>query len=143
MAMNWFDFIFHNFEASIAKWSTEDCVCIDWKNKSGSKESAIRYLIDRQAGNVTISGDYGTCVAAWDTELSPKKLADFMADVGYFVGKVKCATNFWDFPTEAIEEDLSMLREDTELAESEADQICTFLEYWFDNHDQHINESYP
>lgn len=121
-----FRFAFRNFQASIASWSTPACICIDWKNQNGTSDGAIRYLIDRAVGNVTVSGDYGTAVAHWDTELTPEKLYQFTDDASYFTEKLRCATDRYEFSPQAANEDLDVIASESHM---EGAELQTTLDY--------------
>lgn len=140
---DWYQYVFRNFEASLLPWSTPQCVGIDWKNKNGSKESAIRFVIDADAGNLIISGDYGSCIAWWDTKLTPSKVYTFFNDVGYFIGKIKCSTDLWKFSDSAVMEDLDELANESALIPEVKDELMAHLKYWFENHDLTMESEYP
>lgn len=139
----WYQYIFRDFEATLLPWSTPQCVGIDWKNRNGSKEHAVRFIIDAEAGNLIVSGDYGSCIARWDTNLTPAKVYTFFNDVGYFVGKIKCSTDLWDFQDDAVMEDLDELANNSMLHPEEKDKLIAHLKYWFENHEFTMESVYP
>lgn len=55
--------IFKGFQATKIV-DDEKFLIIDWKNKDGSGEYAIRYSLDMEKGNFIITGDVGYCIAS-------------------------------------------------------------------------------
>ena len=103
--------IFRNHEARVDTMSS-DLVIMDWKNKSGSGEYAIRYIIDLQKGNFIVTGDCGYSIAHWNGPVSMKKLHMYLlADVGYYLGKVRAATTEYAYPELAVYEDLEKIKQ--------------------------------
>ena len=58
----------------------EKILIIDWKNKDGSGEYAIRYTLDMEKGNFIITGDVGYCIASWYNHLTPDILIGGILD---------------------------------------------------------------
>ena len=139
----WYQRIFKDFEATLLPWSTDKCIGIMWKNKNGSKLGAIRYILDVEVGNLMISGDYGSCMASWNTQVTPNKLYDSLENASYFSGKIKCSTDMWEFPQDAIKEDLFELGNESYLPLCKYKSLINFLENWFLNQDLTIYTQYP
>lgn len=78
---------FVDFEATIIM-DTPEFFILDWKNKNGSNDYAMRYIIDKRKGVFTVYGDLGSCVAKWYSSLQPAKLALYMYDINYFIEKI-------------------------------------------------------
>lgn len=75
----------------------EKILIIDWKNKDGSGEYAIRYTLDMEKGNFIITGDVGYCIASWYNHLTPDNLCKFLNNIGYFKEKINCWTESYTY----------------------------------------------
>ena len=82
---------FKDFEA-IKVAENEQILVMDWKNKNGYSEYSIRYMLDKEKGNLIITGDLGAGIASWYNSLYPEKLASLLNDIGYFKSKIQCCT---------------------------------------------------
>ena len=83
---------FRNHEATIVL-QNDDFFVVDWKNRNGSGEYAVRYLLDIKKGNFVVSGDLGDSVASWYNKVIPEKLKSFVNDISYYIGKFQCTSD--------------------------------------------------
>ena len=115
----------------------EKILIIDWKNKDGSGEYAIRYTLDMEKGNFIITGDVGYCIASWYNHLTPDNLCKFLNNIGYFKEKINCWTESYTYRYKDIKDDLFVLKDDllndTDFSEEEIDEdieeILSMAEY--------------
>lgn len=114
----------------------EKILIIDWKNKDGSGEYAIRYTLDMEKGNFIITGDV-YCIASWYNHLTPDNLCKFLNNIGYFKEKINCWTESYTYRYKDIKDDLFVLKDDllndTDFSEEEIDEdieeILSMAEY--------------
>ena len=90
----------------------ENFLILDWRDKSGSGEYAVRYIVDCQEGNLIVSGDLGDCIASWFNNVTPDKLARYVNDISYFMGKLQCSSDTYDYQWSDIVSDLENIREE-------------------------------
>ena len=102
---------FKDFEA-IKVAENEQILVMDWKNKNGYSEYSIRYMLDKEKGNLIITGDLGAGIASWYKSLYPEKLASLLNDIGYFKSKIQCCTETYTYRYKDIEEDLMSIKKD-------------------------------
>lgn len=84
----------------------EKLFVMDWRDKGGSGNLATRYIVDKEKGNLIITGDAGDCIASWYNEITPEKLVVYINSTGYFMEKMQCTTNKYTYKHEDIETDL-------------------------------------
>lgn len=117
--------IFKDFQAKKIV-DDEKILIIDWKNKDGSGEYAIRYTLDMEKGNFIITGDVGYCIASWHNHLTPDNLSKFLDNIGYFKEKIECWSEKYTYRYKDIKADLNMLKDDlladTDFTEEEIDK---------------------
>lgn len=80
---------------------------VDWRNKNGSKEGAIRFLFDNAEKYLHISGDYGSAILDLHSfsEVSLKTVG-ILTDIGYLIGKIKCSTDLYIYDEELARKDV-------------------------------------
>lgn len=82
---------FQNHRATVIQ-RDENFFILDWRNISGSVEYFVRYILDIKRGTLVVSGDLGSCVASWYNTVQPEKLAGYLEEVPYFMGKFQCSS---------------------------------------------------
>lgn len=88
----------------------ESIFIMDWRDKNGSGNLATRYIVDKKKGTLIITGDAGDCIACWYNKLTPEDLAVYINSVGYFVGKMQCTTDKYEWRDEDIKTDLENIK---------------------------------
>lgn len=139
----WYRYAFNNFMATLASWSTPKCICMDWHNQNGSREGAIRFLLDVDSGNLIISGDYGMAIAHWDTKLTPEKVYRFTNDTGYFADKIRCTTDRYIYSNDAAKEDLELIAKKSRANKETTEFLLQFLNTWFSENEVLDAACYP
>lgn len=112
---------FRNHEATIVL-QNDDFFVVDWKNRNGSGEYAVRYLLDIKKGNFVVSGDLGDSVASWYNKVIPEKLKSFVNDISYYIGKFQCTSDNYTYEMRDIRNDLEEIKQEAmedEIAEVE------------------------
>lgn len=104
---------FQNHRATVVQ-RDENFFILDWRNVSGSVEYFVRYILDIKRGTLVVSGDLGSCVASWYNTVQPEKLAGYLEDVPYFMGKFQCSSNPYTYFSEDIKEDLDAIKAEYE-----------------------------
>lgn len=102
---------FKDHKATVAL-ENEDFLILDWRDKNGSGEYAVRYIVDCQKGNLIVSGDLGDCIANWFNNVTPDKLACYVNDISYFMGKFQCSSDTYDYQWSDIVSDLESIKEE-------------------------------
>lgn len=100
---------FQNHRATVVQ-RDENFFILDWRNVSGSVEYFVRYILDIKRGTFIVSGDLGSCVASWYNTVQPEKLAGYLEDVPYFMGKFQCSSDPYTHFSEDIKEDLDAIK---------------------------------
>ena len=96
---------FSRHSATVAL-DTERYLVIDWRRADGSGEYYVNYIVDKQRGAFIVSGDLGESIAVWYNSVTPEKLSSWISDIGYYVGKIKCASDLYDYDSEDIIADM-------------------------------------
>lgn len=86
--------------------TTERFLGIDWRRADGSGDYYVSYLLDRKRGALYISGDLGDCIAVWYNPLSELDLKGYIRDIGYFIGKIQCASDLYCYNKDDVLEEL-------------------------------------
>lgn len=96
------------FENHVAKvvCDTKDVYILDWRDKSGTSEYYVRYIVDKAIGSLIIQGDLGTAVACWYSDVTPKSLVGYVSNVSYFASKLLCSTDKYIYKDEDIKADV-------------------------------------
>ena len=96
---------FENHVATVV-CDTKDVYILDWRDKSGTNEYYVRYIVDKKMGSLIIQGDLGTAVACWYGEVTPKNLVGYVSNVPYFASKLLCSTDKYVYEDEDIKADI-------------------------------------
>ncbi|MCR5166754.1 MAG: hypothetical protein K6C13_05995 [Oscillospiraceae bacterium] len=80
---------------------------IDWRRKDDSGDYYINFIIDKKRGAFIVTGDLGDSIAVWYNPVTPEKLRDYIFnDVGYYIGKIECASDLYVYDEDDIIADL-------------------------------------
>ena len=102
---------FRDFVATVVL-RNEQFFIVDWRDKSGSGNYAVRYLLDIEKGNFIVTGDLGDSVASWFNRVTPKNLKSYITDIGYYVGKFQTTSNQYTYDWDDVVEDLEKVKEE-------------------------------
>lgn len=96
------------FENHVAKIvvNNRSVLVLDWRDKNGSSEYYIRYIVDKEIGSLIIQGDLGFAVACWYNKLDPRSLAGYVKNIGYFTEKLQCSTDKYTYDDDDIKSDV-------------------------------------
>lgn len=97
---------------------TERYLAIDWQREDGGIEYYINFVIDKKRGAFIVSGDLGESIALWYNKLEPSKLKCYITDVGYYIEKIQCASDLYNYSDESVMEDLKATFEADEIIEN-------------------------
>ena len=111
---------------------TDRYLAIDWRREDGGIEYYINFVIDKKRGAFIVSGDLGDSIAVWYNRLEPSNLKCYITDISYYIEKIQCASDLYDYSDESIMEDLTATFEVDEIFDDEAD--------FYDNFDDLENE---
>ena len=81
---------FKNFKAKLTQ--TNDVQIIDWRNKNDSCIYYIRFLFDKTAQTLTVSGDVGYGVFHFSEPATFEAVSKYNT-LDYFISKLVCATD--------------------------------------------------
>lgn len=98
---------------------TERYLAIDWRREDGGIEYYINFIIDKQRGAFIVSGDLGESIALWYNKLEPSNLKCYITDVDYYIKKIQCASDLYDYSDESVMEDLKATFEADEIFEND------------------------
>lgn len=102
---------FRDFVATVVL-RNEQFFVVDWRDKSGSGNYAVRYLLDIEKGNFIVTGDLGDSVASWFNRVTPKNLKSYINDIGYYMGKFQTTSNQYTYDWDDVVEDLENVKEE-------------------------------
>lgn len=102
---------FKNFAATVILRNDQFFI-VDWRDKSGSGNYAVRYLLDIEKGNFIVTGDVGDSVASWFNRVTPDKLKAYINDVGYYMEKFQTTSDQYTHNWPDVLEDLERLKEE-------------------------------
>ncbi|MDY6279411.1 MAG: hypothetical protein SPL63_04745 [Roseburia faecis] len=105
--------------------NTDRYAIIDWRQKNGSVEYYVNYIIDKKHGSLIISGDLGNCIASWHNSNSVHDIARYIRSVDYFISKFQCASDSYDYDEDDILEDI-----EDELKKAGVDRTEEFEDDW-------------
>lgn len=101
-----------------------DRLCmIDFRNKNGSSNYYVNFIIDKKNGTFIINGDLGNSVAEWYNEVTPEKIRQYISDEWYYIQKIQCATDLYTWKYEDVVEDVEDELADWEFDDDEWDEI--------------------
>lgn len=110
----------------------DDIETLTWQNKNGGSNYCIRYVFDVKRCCLYVSGDLGSAVVQLTEAATLKTLSTYIDEIDYFVRKIECATNDYDYPDDQVQSDLQAeLLEWLEICEddpSEIEQLKTLFE---------------
>ncbi len=96
---------FKDHKAEIAVDNHRICV-IDFRNRNGSSNYYVNFIIDKERGAFIVSGDLGDSIALWYNEITPEKIRQYISDEWYYIEKIQCATNLFTWEYENVVEDV-------------------------------------
>lgn len=85
---------------------------LDWRNKNGSSEYYIRYIFDEDKNSLYISGDLGNACVVLTEKATLKNLSSYINTVSYFIEKIKCSTDLYQYDNRIAEEEIMQRFED-------------------------------
>ena len=112
---------FKNHQATVIL-QNEQFFIVDWRNKNGFGEYAVRYILDIKKGNFIVTGDLGDSVASWYNTVTPDKLKIYVKDIGYYMSKFQCTSDDYTYAWKDIVSDLDDIRKEV------LDNECLFVD---------------
>lgn len=86
---------------------TDRFLIIDWKREDGSGDYYVNYIVDKKRGSLIVSGDLGDSIATWYNPIDPSKLKTWIHnDIGYYIGKLQCASDKYTYNAEDVVADI-------------------------------------
>lgn len=79
--------------------NNEDVFIMEWRNKNGSSNYYIKYVLDKKLGVFMVYGDLGESIAYWYSPLEVTDITSYMYDIWYYKGKIKTGdvyTRYYD-----------------------------------------------
>ena len=110
---------------------TDRYLAIDWRRSDGSGDYYVNYILDKKRGSLIISGDLGDCIATWYNKLDVANAKSYINNVGYFIGKIQCASDKYTYDEEDVIADIREHFEDFDIDETDVYSI----EFGIDNMD--------
>ena len=80
----------------------KDLQTIDWRNKNGSNNYHIHYILDIKQQYMHISGDLGSACFCLTWQPCFENVHSLLRDPGYILGKMECATDKYVYPEEYV-----------------------------------------
>lgn len=101
---------FANHEATLVQ-SDKNFFIVDWRNKNGSCDYYVRFMLDIKLGTLIIQGDLGDCIARWYNNVTPKQLYSYVNTPEYFIGKFRVTSDDFTYMYKDALEDLEELKQ--------------------------------
>lgn len=124
-------FHFANHKAEIKEHG--EITTLDWRNKNGSSNYYVHYVFD--GCFLYISGDLGAAVVHLTEQATLKTLSRYINMVDYFVEKIECSTNKYQYDERIAREELreQLFPDDDgeELELVDADLIERLMYYYY------------
>lgn len=137
---------FKNHQATVIL-QNEQFFIVDWRNKNGSGEYAVRYILDVEKGNFVVTGDLGDSIASWFNKVTPDKLKIYIRDIGYYMSKFQCTSDDYTHDWEDVKADLYAIKEeilnDRDFFEDEVNEDFNEMERILDDLDTYRVGTYP
>lgn len=87
--------------------NTDRYLIIDWRRADGSGNYYVNYIVDKKRGSLIVSGDLGDSIATWYNEIDPAKFKLWIKnDIDYYISKMQCASNLYDYESENVIADI-------------------------------------
>lgn len=137
---------FRDFVATVVL-RNEQFFIVDWRNKNGSGEYSVRYLLDIEKGNFIVTGDLGDSVASWFNRVTPENLKSYINDIGYYMGKFQTTSDQYTYDQDDVAEDLENVKEEIlsecpNLYQDEVDADFEKMQELLDDMDLGENNNY-
>ena len=97
--------IFENHVAKIVLHKP-DILILDWRDKNGSREYYVRYILDKSMGSLIIQGDLGTAVASWYNRVETSDMVRYVQNIPYFIEKLVCSTDKYTYYDDDVKNDI-------------------------------------
>lgn len=137
---------FKNHQATVIL-RNEQFFIVDWKNKNGSGEYAVRYILDIQKGNFVVTGDLGDSVASWFNTVTPDNLKIYIRDIGYYMSKFQCSSDEYTYYWRDVKADLYAIKEEMrecgDFFEDEINEDFKEMESILEDLDTYQISAYP
>lgn len=78
----------------------------DWRRADGSNEYYVNYLVDKENGNLIVTGDLGSSVACWHNSMRPHMAMRYVASIDYYMSKMTCTSDSYDYDSDDVFEDI-------------------------------------
>ena len=73
---------------------TDRFTIIDWRNRNGSSEYSIIFIVDKKRGGLIVSGDLGDSIALWYNPVEISDLKKYIyKDIPYYMSKFQCTSD--------------------------------------------------
>lgn len=87
--------------------NTDRFLIIDWRRADGSSNYYVNYILDKERGNLIVSGDLGDSIATWFNKLDPSNLKQWIKnDIEYYISKMQCTSNLYYYDESKIVSDI-------------------------------------
>ena len=91
---------------------TTDLTVIEWRNKNGSSNYYVQYIIDKKNGDIYISGDLGSCVSSWYGRMLLEEAVSRTQNIGYWMSKFQATSDDYEYKYGDIMDDLEEIKVD-------------------------------
>lgn len=73
---------------------TDRFTIIDWRNKNGSGNYYINFIVDKKRGSLIVSGDLGDSIATWYNPIKVSDIKQYIfKDIEYYMSKFQCTSD--------------------------------------------------
>lgn len=73
---------------------TDRFTIIDWRNRNGSSEYSITFIVDKKRGSLIVSGDLGDSIAVWYNPVEISDLKKYIyKNIPYYMSKFQCTSD--------------------------------------------------
>lgn len=73
---------------------TDRFTIIDWRNRNGSSDYYVNFIVDKKRGSLIVSGDLGESIATWHNPIKVNDLKNYIfKDIPYYMSKFQCSSD--------------------------------------------------
>lgn len=127
---------FSDFEANLTQH--DGISVLDWRNRNGSGDYYMRVIFDEDKERMFISGDLGNAVFQFTEKATLFRIARY-SSFSYFMEKLSCSTNRWEYDRQSAREELEERLKSEDMTESELEEADELIGDIMDNYDQYGN----
>ena len=126
---------FKDFKAELTQ--LEGISILNWKNKNGDGEYFVRFIFDEEQERMFVSGDLGHAVFHFTEKATLFSISKY-SSLSYFMEKMVCSTNKWEYDRTSAMEELRKIckkeNEDYDDGDIDVDELIDDIMHEYDQY---------